>query len=46
MAKTDNFVRLALSDDLLEKIEDFQFNNRIKSRSEAIRILIKKGLEK
>lgn len=46
MAKTENFVRLGLSDKLLKKIEDFQFDNRIKSRSEAIRILIEKGLEK
>ena len=29
----------------LEEIENFQFKKRIKNRSEAIRELIKKGLE-
>ena len=33
-------------DDLLKQIEDYQFENRIKNRSEAARILIIKGLEK
>jgi metal-responsive CopG/Arc/MetJ family transcriptional regulator len=32
--------------EMLEQIEDYQFENRIKNRSEAIRILISKGLEK
>lgn len=41
---TDNFINLAVSNKLLEKIEDYQFDNRIKSRSEAIRELIRKGL--
>lgn len=46
MSKTDNFINLGLSDDMLKNIEDYQFKNRIKSRSEAIRILIEKGLNK
>lgn len=39
-------VLLTISKELLDKVEDFQFNNRIPSRSEAIRMLIEKGLEK
>lgn len=39
-------VLLNIPNESLKKIEDFQFSNRIKSRSEAIRILIEKGLIK
>lgn len=39
-------VLLTITKELLEKIEDYQFNNRIPSRSEAIRELIEKGLKK
>ncbi|HCG4535547.1 TPA: hypothetical protein NJY08_004391 [Salmonella enterica subsp. enterica serovar Typhi str. AG3] len=39
-------VLVTIPNEMLEKIEDFQFENRIKNRSEAIRILIEKGLEK
>jgi metal-responsive CopG/Arc/MetJ family transcriptional regulator len=31
--------------DLLERIDDFRFENRINSRSEAIRRLIEEGLK-
>lgn len=31
--------------DLFERIEDFRFNNRISSRSEALRRLIEAGLK-
>jgi hypothetical protein len=31
--------------ELLERINDFRFKNRIETKSEAIRILIEKGLE-
>jgi len=31
--------------DLLKRIEDFRFDNRINSRSEAIRILVEAGLK-
>jgi len=44
--KTSNKVLLSLPDNLLKKIEDFQFEHRISNRSEAIRILIEKGLGK
>lgn len=44
--KTKNAqVLITLSKEMIEKIEDFQFENRIKSRSEAIRRLIEKGLQ-
>jgi len=39
-------VLVTITRKMLEEIEDFQFGNRIKNRSEAIRILINKGLEK
>lgn len=39
-------VLLTISKELLEKVEDYQFENRIPSRSEAIRDLIEKGLDK
>ena len=39
-------VLILIPNDLLKKIEDYQFDNRISSRSESIRELIKKGLEK
>lgn len=38
-------VLVTISHDLLKKVEDYQFENRIKSRSEAMRDLIQKGLE-
>jgi metal-responsive CopG/Arc/MetJ family transcriptional regulator len=36
---------LAVDKGLLDRISDFRFDNRIETRSEAIRILIEKGLE-
>lgn len=32
-------------EDLLNRIEDFRFDNRISSRSEAIRMLVEAGLK-
>ncbi|MDW4221597.1 ribbon-helix-helix domain-containing protein [Staphylococcus saprophyticus] len=37
-------VLLTLSKELLKEIENYQFENRIKNRSQAIRELIEKGL--
>jgi metal-responsive CopG/Arc/MetJ family transcriptional regulator len=34
-----------MEDDLLRRIDDFRFDNRINSRSEAIRRLIEEGLK-
>jgi metal-responsive CopG/Arc/MetJ family transcriptional regulator len=39
-------VLLTISKELLKLIEDYQFENRISNRSEAIRELIQKGLDK
>ena len=33
-----------MEDDLLKRVDDFRFNSRINSRSEAIRQLIEAGL--
>lgn len=38
--KKNTQVLLTISHELLEKVEDYQFNNRIPSRSEAMRIII------
>lgn len=49
MAIDDNIntqILLTLPKELLKLIEDYQFDNRIKNRSEAVRLLITKGLEK
>ena len=35
----------AADKELLERINDFRFENRIESKSEAIRMLVEKGLE-
>jgi metal-responsive CopG/Arc/MetJ family transcriptional regulator len=46
--KTPNakpIINITIDDDLLKKVEDFQFENRIKNRSEAIRQLILKAME-
>ena len=39
-------ILMVLDNDLLEKIEDFRYNNRIPTRSEAIRRLLEEGLKK
>jgi metal-responsive CopG/Arc/MetJ family transcriptional regulator len=31
--------------ELLERINDYRFNNRIETKSEAIRLLVEKGLK-
>lgn len=46
MAKTENQVLINFPTELLKKIDDYRFKNRISSRSETIRQLIEKGLEK
>lgn len=43
--KITEYINLGLTKELLKEVEDYQFENRINSRSEAIRELIKKGLE-
>ena len=44
--KTKNTqVLITMPHEMLEKIEDFQHENRIKNRTEAIRILLNEALE-
>lgn len=38
-------ILLTLDDELLERIEDYRYENRIPARSEAIRKLIRRGLD-
>jgi metal-responsive CopG/Arc/MetJ family transcriptional regulator len=38
-------VLITLEDDLLQRIEDFRYGNRIPSRAEAVRKLIEEGLK-
>ena len=35
----------AVDEDLLERLNDFRFENRIETRSEAIRMLVENGLK-
>jgi len=37
---------LVMEEDLMQRIEDFRYENRIPTRSEAVRQLIKRGLPK
>ena len=38
-------ILVVIDKDLLKKVEDFRYDNRIPSRSEAVRELIKKALK-
>jgi len=38
-------ILFVMDDDLLKRIDDFRFDNRINSRSEAVRQLIEAGLK-
>lgn len=38
-------ISIVLDDEMLKKVEDFQFENRIKSRSKALNEIIKMGIE-
>lgn len=47
--KTPNakpIINITIDEELLKKVEDFQFDNRIKNRSEAIRQLLLKAIDK
>ena len=46
MATDKPRILITIDKDLLEKVEDFRFENRISSRSKAIRLLIEEGLKK
>lgn len=38
-------ISVVLDDEMLEKVDDFRFGNRIQSRSKALNELIRKGIE-
>lgn len=44
MSEPKQQVLVGLTSKLLKEIENFQFENRIKSRSEAIRLLLEEGI--
>lgn len=46
MATKKPQVLLTLDEELLERIEDYRYENRIPTRSETIRTLIKNGLKR
>jgi metal-responsive CopG/Arc/MetJ family transcriptional regulator len=46
MATQKPQILLTIDDNLLRRIDDFRFNTRVNSRSEAIRQLIEEGLKK
>ena len=39
-------ILFVVDDDLFKKIDDYRFENRINSRSEAVRKLVEEGLKK
>ncbi|MGD0275669.1 MAG: hypothetical protein ABSB79_06395 [Syntrophales bacterium] len=39
-------ILFVVDDDLLRRIEDFRYDNRVPSRSKAVRLLIEEGLKK
>lgn len=45
MATEKTILTFAADSELLERLNDFRFENRIETRSEAIRLLVEKGLE-
>ena len=46
MATDKPKILLILDDDLLKRIEDYRFENRVNSRAEAIRRLLEEALSK
>jgi metal-responsive CopG/Arc/MetJ family transcriptional regulator len=46
MATKKPRILLTVDDTLIKRIDDFRFENRVNSRSEAIRRLIKEALNK
>lgn len=39
-------IHVVVSPELLKRLEDYRFTNRIRSQSEALRVLLEKGLGK
>lgn len=45
MATTKPFIGFNLSADLLQRIDDFRYSNRISSRAKAIEIILRAGMK-
>lgn len=45
MATNKPIISIVIDDETLKKIEDYQFENRINSRSKALNEILKKGIE-
>ena len=46
MPTEKNILNFAADDDLMKRLDDFRFGNRINTRSEAIRRLLDEALKK
>ena len=46
MAKKNHKVLITLYEEIIENVDDYRYNNRIPSRSEAVRRLLKEALKK
>ncbi|MFH2003935.1 MAG: ribbon-helix-helix protein, CopG family [Bacteroidota bacterium] len=46
MPTEKNILNFAVDDDLMKRLDDFRFGNRINTRSEAIRRLLDEALKK
>lgn len=45
MTTSKPFIGFNLEPELLEKLDDFRFNNRIRSRAKALDIIIRAGMD-
>lgn len=46
MPTEKNIINFAVEEDLLKRLDDYRFENRINTRSEAIRRLLEEALKK
>ena len=45
MPTKKDILNFAVDSDLMKRLDDFRFENRIETKSEAIRMLVEKGLK-
>lgn len=45
MSRKEEHIHILAENELVERIDDFMFSNRIRGRAEAIRRLVRVGLE-
>ena len=45
MPTKQNILNFAVDSDLMKRLDDFRFDNRIETKSEAIRLLVENGLK-